>query len=237
MTQHGPKTRGVLFDVDGTLIDSNYLHTLAWWQAFRQAGHDVQMASIHRAVGMGGEKLIAHLLGEGRDADADEALKASHSAVFSTHWPALRPFRCAKELVVQCGDVGLAVVLASSAPQPELKVLRAALDADSSIDAATSASDAEHSKPAPDILAAALKAGGLEPENVVFVGDSVWDVYAASELGIATIALTCGGTSEAELRDAGAVEVFQDPQILLRDLAQSRIGRLAAISAPARNHP
>lgn len=237
MTQHGPKTRGVLFDVDGTLIDSNYLHTLAWWQAFRQAGHDVQMASIHRAVGMGGEKLIAHLLGDGRDPEADAALKASHSAIFSTHWSSLRPFRCAKELLVQCGDVGLSVVLASSAPQPELTVLRAALDADSSIDAATSSSDAEHSKPAPDILAAALKAGGLEAENVVFVGDSVWDVYAASELGIATIALTCGGTSEAELRDAGAVEVFLDPQMLLRELAQSRIGRLAAVSAPGRNHP
>jgi phosphoglycolate phosphatase-like HAD superfamily hydrolase len=237
MTQHGPKTRGVLFDVDGTLVDSSYLHTLAWWQAFRQAGHDVQMASIHRAVGMGGEKVIAHLLGDGRDQDADAGLKAAHGAIFSTHWSSLRPFRFAKELLVQCGDVGLAVVLASSAPKRELGVLRAALDADSCIDAATSSSDAQESKPSPDILAAALRAGKLEAENVVYVGDAVWDVYAATELDSPTIGLTCGGTSEAELRDAGAVDVFRDPQALLQNLAQSRIGRLAAVSAPTRNHP
>lgn len=236
MTQHGPKTRGVLFDVDGTLVDSSYLHTLAWWQAFRQAGHDVQMASIHRAVGMGGERIIAHLLGDGRDQDADAIIQASHSAIFSTHWSSLRPFRYAKELLVQCGDVGLAVVLASSAPKRELGVLRAALDADSCIDAATSSSDAKESKPSPDILIAALKAGNLEAENAVFVGDAVWDVYAASELGIPTIGLTCGGTSEAELREAGAAEVFMDPQALLQNLAQSRIGRLAEVSAPERNH-
>lgn len=230
MIQHATKTRGVLFDVDGTLIDSSYLHTLAWWQSFRQAGHDVQMAAIHRAIGMGGDKIIEHLLGADRDKDDDATLQASHSAIFSTHWSALRPFRGAKALLVQCGEVGLAVVLASSAPERELGVLRAALDADSSIDAATSSSDAQQSKPAPDILAAALEAGKLQAENAVFVGDAVWDVYAAAKLGIPTIALTCGGTSEAELREAGAAEVFADPEELLQNLAQSAIGRLAAAS-------
>ncbi|MCZ2402582.1 HAD family hydrolase [Paenarthrobacter sp. Z7-10] len=226
MTLHGSKELGVLFDVDGTLIDSNYLHTISWWQAFRRVGQDVPMASIHRAIGMGGDKLITHLLGEERNKNDDDVLQASHDAVFSTHWPALRPFAGAKDLLVQCGEVGLAVVLASSARQDELTVLRTALDADSCIDAATSSSDAAESKPAPDIVAAALESCRLQAGHTVFVGDSVWDVYAASKLNIPTIGLTCGGTSDAELREAGAVEVFAHPQALLQDLANSAIGRL-----------
>ncbi len=228
MSGHGGKKIGVLFDVDGTLIDSSYLHTVAWWQAFRRQGLDVQMASIHRAVGMGGDKIIAHLLGPDRNADDDAALEAAHGAIFSTRWPALRAFPGAKDLLVQCADAQLAVVLASSAREDELAVLKAALDADASIDAATSSGDAEHSKPAPDILIAALRAGGLEAANTVYVGDSVWDVYASAELSIPCVGLTCGGTSEAELRAAGAVAVYRDPATLLQELANSPIGKLAA---------
>ncbi|MDJ0354547.1 HAD family hydrolase [Paenarthrobacter sp. PH39-S1] len=231
MTVHGEKKLGVLFDVDGTLIDSSYLHTIAWWEAFRRYGLDVPMASIHRAVGMGGDKLIGHLLGADRDQDNDAALEAAHGAIFSTRWPSLRPFAGAKDLLVQCADAQLAVVLATSAKRDDLTVLRAALDADASIDAATSSADAQESKPAPDILAAALRAGHLEAENVVFVGDSVWDVQAAAKLSIPCIGVTCGGTSEAELKDAGAVAVFEGPQQLLSNLAQSPIGPLAARAA------
>ena len=119
----------VLFDVDGTLVDSSYLHTLAWWQSFRQAGLDVPMASIHRSVGMGGDKLLDHLLPD-RDRDGDDALTASQAAVFATYWPALRRTAGARELLVQCHDVGLAVALASSAHGRDLEMLRAAIDAD-----------------------------------------------------------------------------------------------------------
>lgn len=220
--------RGVLFDVDGTLVDSTYLHTISWWQAFRRMGHDVPMASIHRAIGMGGDKLIAELLGDGRDTGQDETLKSSHDAVFATFWPALRPFAAAKALLTRVAESGLRVVLASSAKQQEFHALQQALDADEAVFAATGAADAEESKPAPDILEAALKAGDLEPENVLFVGDAVWDVYASAKLGIACIGLTCGGTSAAELTDAGASEVYRDPQDLLSALPESAIGALIA---------
>ncbi|THJ65489.1 HAD family hydrolase [Arthrobacter echini] len=221
---------GVLFDVDGTLVDSNYLHTIAWWQSFRRFGHDVAMAEIHRAIGMGGDKLVAHLLGEDRDADQDAEIDSTHGAIFSSFWPSLRAFEGATELVRRCADDGLVVVLASSASQDDLDANRAVIDADEAITAATTTDDAENSKPAPDILQAALDAGGLDAANVVFVGDAVWDVIAASELGIPTIALASGGTSEAELRDAGAVEVYKDIRALLDGFDD---GALHALTSPS----
>ncbi|WP_334170449.1 HAD family hydrolase [Sinomonas sp.] len=222
------RTRGVLFDVDGTLVDSSYFHALAWWEAFRQFEHTVPMSAIHRAVGMGGDKLVAHLLGESRDESQDDELKATHDAVFGTYWPSLVAFDGARSLLKRCAEEGLTVVLASSARDRELRVLRRALDADEAIAAATSSSDAEESKPAPDILAAALDAGGLRAEDAVFVGDAVWDVYAASKLGIPTVGVTCGGTSEGELREAGAAEVYAGPDELLEAFASSALGRLGA---------
>ncbi len=225
--------RGVLFDVDGTLVDSNYQHTLAWWQAFRRFGHDVPAAEIHRAIGMGGDKLVAHLLGDDRDPDQDAELDATHGAVFSTFWPGLRAFEGAGDLVRRCADSGLAVVLASSASQQELGVMRGIIDADASISAATSSSDAENSKPSPDILQAALDAGGLEAAHAVFVGDSVWDVIAAKELGIPTVGLASGGTSEAELWDAGAVQVYKDIRALLDAFDDGPLHALAEPSSSA----
>jgi phosphoglycolate phosphatase-like HAD superfamily hydrolase len=223
--QHGA---AVLFDVDGTLVDSSYIHTLAWWQAFRQAGYDVPMASIHRAVGMGGDRILDHLLPGDRDTAADDTIMTSHAAVFSTFWPALRRFDGARELLAQCFDSGLAVALASSARDRDLEMLRAAIGADAYIHAATSSADAKESKPAPDILVAALRAVGVAAGNAVYVGDAVWDIYAAGKLDIPAIGLTCGGTSEAELRNAGAVEVYDSPRALLDNLAGSAIGKLAA---------
>ncbi|MEC5197861.1 phosphoglycolate phosphatase-like HAD superfamily hydrolase [Arthrobacter sp. PL16] len=227
-TESATERHGVLFDVDGTLVDSNYQHTVAWWQAFRRFGHDVPLAEIHRAIGMGGDKLVEHLLGEDRDPDQDTELDSTHGAIFSAYWPALRPFQGAGELVRRCAEDGLTVVLASSASQQELGVLRGIIDADDAITAATSSSDAENSKPSPDILQAALDAGGLEARNAVFVGDSVWDVLAASELKIPTIGLASGGTSEAELRDAGAVEVYKDIRALLEAFDDGPLHTLAA---------
>jgi len=218
----------VLFDVDGTLVDSSYIHTLAWWQAFRQAGYDVPMASIHRSVGMGGDRILDHLLPENRDPDGDADIMTSHAAVFSTFWPALRRLDGARELLAQCFESGLAVALASSARDRDLEILRATIDADAYIHAATSSADAKESKPAPDILAAALKAVDVPAGNAVYVGDAVWDIYAAGKLNIPAIGLTCGGTSEAELLAAGAAEVYESPRDLLDNLAGSAIGKLAA---------
>lgn len=224
----GPHRKGVLFDVDGTLVDSAYLHTLAWWQAFRQSGFDVPMARIHRCVGMGGARLVDHLLPDGRDKSVDEDVLAAHSGIFGTYWPSLRPLEGARDLLAQCCESGLAVALASSAREQDLKALRASLGADSFIDAATSAADAKESKPEPDILIAALRAVGIDASDAVYVGDAVWDVYAAARIGIPTIGVTCGGTSEAELREAGAVEVYSGPRELLDGLRDSAIGKLLA---------
>ncbi|MEB7503893.1 HAD family hydrolase [Arthrobacter koreensis] len=224
MTETSRPLRGVLFDVDGTLVDSNYLHTVAWWQAFRRLDYDIPMANIHRAIGMGGDKLIGHLLGGDPDPDVEEKLDSSHGAIFSTTWPALRAFDGAADLLRECASRDLAVVLASSASEPELQALRQAISADDAITSVTSSSDAEESKPAPDILQAALESAELEAGDTVFVGDSVWDVKSAAALGIPTIGLMCGGTSEAELREAGAEQVYASPRELLDNLKDSLLG-------------
>jgi phosphoglycolate phosphatase-like HAD superfamily hydrolase len=220
------KKRGVLFDVDGTLIDSSYFHALAWWHAFRREGLDVQISAIHRCVGMGGDKLIEHLV-PGCAKDMREDVKSAHGAVFSTFWPSLRPFDSARDLLAACSGAGLAVGLASSAQERDLAVTRRLLDAGTSIDAWTSSNDADESKPAPDILLACLEKLELSPADVVFVGDAVWDVQAAAAIGIPTIGLTCGGISEAELRGAGAAEVYDNPRHLLENLERSAIGKLS----------
>ncbi|MDP9935514.1 HAD superfamily hydrolase (TIGR01509 family) [Paenarthrobacter nicotinovorans] len=226
MSSESAKTRGVLFDVDGTLIDSSYFHAMAWWQAFRREGFDVEMSAIHRCVGMGGDRLIQSLVPDSTE-ELQEALKSSHSAVFSTFWPALRTFDAARDLLAACSEAGLAVGLASSAQDRDLEVSRKLLDAGSSIDAWTSSNDAKESKPAPDILEACLEKLKLTPKDVVFVGDAVWDVKAGAAIGIPVIALTCGGISAAELRDAGAAEVYDNPRHLLENLEGSLLGKLA----------
>ena len=217
---------GVLFDVDGTLVDTTYLHAVAWWEALRQGDRDVPMAAIHRSIGMGSDRILEHLLGRDRDTDADEALSSAHDVLYGTWWERLRPLPGAAALLRQVAKRGLAVVLASSAKAAELRQLRRVVDADDVITAATSSADAEQSKPAPDILRAALDQSEVDPRRCVFVGDSVWDVQAAGRLDIPCIGLTCGGTSAAELREAGAVAAYADPAALLDALDDSAIAAL-----------
>lgn len=217
---------GVLFDVDGTLVDTNYLHTVCWSEALRQKGNYAPAATIHRAIGMAGDLLLDHLLGSDRDHSADEEMASSHLALYRQYWGRLSPLPGAAELLRSCAEVGLQVVLVSSASDEELIALRRAIDADDAICAATTSEDAETGKPAPDIVAVALSRAGLQPDNAVLVGDSVWDGQAAHRAGLDFIGLTCGGTSEPELRDAHAVEVWPDPRALLAQLTSSRIGRL-----------
>jgi HAD superfamily hydrolase (TIGR01509 family) len=216
--------KAVLFDVDGTLVDTNYLHAVAWWEAFAQAGHHVPMARIHRAVGMGSDRLLDALLPGDRDRDADGGLTTAHAALYSVYWCRLQPLPGATRLLRACHDHGLRVVLASSADPDELKVLRAALDADDAIDAATSAGDVDSSKPAPDLVQVALEQAGASPAETVFVGDSVWDVHACRQAGVRCIGLLSGGTSRAELTDAGAVAVYDGPD----DLVEAFPGWLTA---------
>ncbi len=217
---------GVLFDVDGTLVDTTFLHAVCWGESLRQHGHHVTTADIHHGIGMASGELLTALLGEGRDRGADDALKDAHLTLYRQWWGRLVPLPGAADLLRACSDRGLDVVLASSASAEELAKLTSALDAGDAITEATSSADAEAGKPAPDILQAALEQSGLAAERVVFVGDAVWDGAAAQRAGVIFVGLTCGGTPESELRAAGAVEVWRDPADLKEHFAGSALGKL-----------
>ncbi|GAA4883802.1 HAD family hydrolase [Kitasatospora terrestris] len=214
-----------LFDVDGTLVDTAYLHTLAWWEALRQYGHDVDAARVHRAVGMGADQLLDHLLGEDRRRDDDEAVTAAHLALWARSWPSLRPFPGAAELLRECARRGWRVVLATSASAREAEALRRALEVDDALAAVTTADDVAASKPAPDLVHAALERVDGVAERSVFVGDAVWDVRAAGRAGVRCVAVESGGLCSRELRAAGAAEVHADVATLLHALDDSLLAR------------
>jgi HAD superfamily hydrolase (TIGR01509 family) len=216
--------RAALFDVDGTLVDTNYLHAVTWWEAFAQAGYHPPMADIHRAIGMGSGQLLDKLLPPDRDRDGDADVRAAHTTLYATYWSRLRPLPGAADLLRACKRRGLAVVLASSADEPEFKALRAALDAEDAVDAATFAGDVESSKPAPDLVQAALDRAGVPASAAVFTGDTVWDVQACRKAGVRCIGLLSGGVSREELIAAGAAEVYPGPADLLAGLHGSLLG-------------
>jgi HAD superfamily hydrolase (TIGR01549 family) len=218
-------TEAVLFDVDGTLVDTNYLHAETWWEAFRQHGHAVDMAAVHRAIGMGSDKLLDHLLPEDRDRDADDDIRAAHKTLYRVFWTRLRAFDGAADLLRACAGRGLKVVLASSADGDEMQALLAALDADDVITAVTSSADAEQSKPAPDIVEVALERGGVRADQAIFVGDTVWDVQACRHAGLPCVAVLSGGIGADELRDAGAVAVYDGTAHLLAEFDRSPLAK------------
>jgi HAD superfamily hydrolase (TIGR01509 family) len=201
---------GVLFDLDGTLVDTTYIHTVCWWHACAQFGHIVPMAVLHRAVGMGSDFLIGHVLGPDRDPRHDEEIAAAHAALFATWFELVRPTPGAPGLLQWCRDQRLTVALASSATPRDLEAMLDVLD-HPDFDVVTTSQDADRSKPAPDLVAVSLERSGLEPHEAVYVGDSVWDMKAAGGIGMPCVGLTCGGTSSMELLDAGASWVFRDP--------------------------
>jgi HAD superfamily hydrolase (TIGR01509 family) len=214
-------TKGVLFDVDGTLVDTNYLHVVAWWHAFRAHGHDVSMTDLHRTVGQGSDNFVSSILGHD-----DEALADAHSDFYAAHLYELRAFPDAADLLRACKKGGLAVVLATSASEKEAEHLTDALAVDDAIDIVTTKDDAGSSKPAPDIVQTALDKAGLSPADAVFVGDTIWDVEAAGRAGLPCIAVLSGGIGQDELRNAGAVAVYRDVAQLLREFDDSPLGAL-----------
>ena len=222
-----PATRpGVLYDVDGTLLDTNYLQVLAWWQAFRDTGHpDVSMADCHRAIGIASAELVGHLLGD--DAPDTEDVVEAKGRRYEPLRELVVAFPRVDELLAACREQGLAVVLATSGMQSDLEWMQPAIGGEDVVDGATTSADVEAAKPAPDLLQTAVADHGLDPARTVAVGDTVWDVRAARDAGLPCIALTCGGISRAELEDAGADEVYDDPADLLAHLDDSLIGRAA----------
>jgi phosphoglycolate phosphatase-like HAD superfamily hydrolase len=207
--------RAVLFDIDGTLVDSNDQHVNAWAFAFRDIGRPQELDDIGRQIGKAGELLIPALAPD-LDAEAREALSAAHDRYFKDlYFENVRAFPCATDLARRIHRDGRKVVLASSAKSDELDHYAALLGIADILDAATSSEDVETSKPAPDIFAAALERVGCPAEEAIAIGDTIWDVQAAARAGIATIGLTSGVYDETALRDAGAVAVFADVAALL----------------------
>ncbi|MBW5424902.1 HAD-IA family hydrolase [Streptomyces sp. BG9H] len=218
--------RAALFDVDGTLTDTNHLHVVTWWEAFRQAGHHVATHDIHHAIGLGSTDLIAHLLGDDRDHDRDEEISAAHSTLYGTYFDRLSALNGARDLLHALHGRGRRIVLATSAGGAELGALRRAIDADDVIAGIASADDVESGKPAPDPVHHALDIAECAPDEALFVGDTVWDMRAASRAGVRSIALLSGGIPRADLEEAGAGAVYADPADLLGHLdSEALIGK------------
>jgi len=218
-----PPLPGVLFDIDGTLIDTNYLHVLAWSQAFRDTGHEgVAMASIHRAIGITSGELVRHVLGE----DDDAAVQA-HSTRYAALHDQVVVFPAVADLLHACAARGLAVVLATSGSAEDLERVLPAIGGGDAVHGVTTSAAVGASKPAPDLLDAAMHEHGLHPARTVVVGDTVWDVESARKAGLPCIGLISGGTAAAELRDAGVTAVYDDPADLLAHLDESVLADMA----------
>ncbi|MER5727268.1 HAD family hydrolase [Streptomyces sp. NPDC002138] len=220
--------RAALFDVDGTLTDTNHLHVVSWWEALRQGGHQVPTHAVHRAIGLPGEDLLDHLLGEDRDRSGDERLSAAHDTLYAEYFHRLTAFDAAADLLRTLAGAGWKVLLVTSAKNSELEALREAIGADDALTDTATSDDVEQGKPAPDPVRHALDLAGVAPERAVFVGDSVWDMKAATRAGVAVVGLLCGGISRKELEEGGAAAVYQDPAGLLAALDASPFSRVPA---------
>jgi phosphoglycolate phosphatase-like HAD superfamily hydrolase len=210
MTEPAPSTAdapgAVLFDVDGTLVDTVYQHVMAWWEAFTEAGHAVSAYDIHHAIGRGSEDLVESLLGRG-----DDAVVEGHRRKWGDVRERTSAFHRVPELLRHCADRGLRVVLCTSGEAPDLDFFVKAIGGDGPVHAIVSSEDVEQSKPSPEIVDKAVGAAGVPAARCVMVGDTAYDMQAAVRAGVRGIGVRCGGICESELRDAGASEVYGNP--------------------------
>ncbi len=208
--------RAVVLDVDGTLVDSVYQHTLAWSRAFQLAGHSVETWRIHRHIGMGGDKLVAAVAGEAVEETSGDRIREVWEQEYDAIIGDVGLLDDARELLVALRDRDLRIGLASSSIPKHAEYAFTLLDAKRIADLTTTSEDAEESKPDEELVAVALKRLGTT--NAVLIGDAVWDVEAASRAGLPTIGLRSGGYGRQELLDAGAVAVYEGPGDLLAHL-------------------
>ena len=201
-----------ILDVDGTLVDTNYHHAIAWYRAFREHDLAPPVWVIHRHIGMGGDQLVAAVAGEDAEERAGDSIREAEKRLYAELIDEVRPFEGARELIEELKRREHAIVLASSAKEEEVDHYLDLLDARNLADAWTTSADVEATKPEPDLVAAAMqKAGEL---SAVMVGDTTWDVEAAARAEVKTICVLTGGFGEEELREAGAVDVFASPNEL-----------------------
>ena len=212
-----------ILDIDGTLVDSNYFHAVAWYRAMVGHGHhSLPMWRIHRAIGMGSDQLIGALLGDDVEEREGDDIRDTEKERYFELIEEVRPLDGARELIEDLKRDGRTVVLASSAKPDEVEHYLDLLDARELADAWTTSGDVERTKPYPDLVNAALKRAGGGP--AVMVGDSVWDCKAAENAGVDTVAVLTGGFSDSELLKAGAVVVFPSIQELRRRLSWTPLG-------------
>jgi HAD superfamily hydrolase (TIGR01509 family) len=206
-----------ILDIDGTLVDTNYQHAVAWYRAFRQNGIVLPVWRIHRHIGMGGDQVIAALTDERTDEEKGDDIRAAEKALYMAMIEEVEPFDGARELIERLKSAGKTVVMASSAKDTEVDHYLDLLDAREVADDWTTSADVESTKPNPDLVQAALDKAGTEPGDAVMLGDTPWDCEAAKRAGVETVALLTGGFSEEELTEAGAIAVFESiPELLER---------------------
>ncbi len=210
--------RAVIFDIDGTLIDSVDLHAASWQEALRHFGHDLSYDRVRAQIGKGGDLLLPALLPEDEVRRWGEEIEAFRKDLFKrVYLPRVRPFPMVRELFERIEEADLRIALASSAKGDELQNYKELAGIADLLDAETSSDDAERSKPHPDIFEAALgRLGGMDPSEVVAIGDTPYDAESAGKAGLRTIGMLCGGWSEAALRGAGCIAIYRDPADLLR---------------------
>jgi HAD superfamily hydrolase (TIGR01509 family) len=195
-----------ILDIDGTLVDTNYHHALAWFRAFKQHGIVLPIWRIHRHMGMGGDQLIASLCGDDTEREQGDDIRAAEKVLYFELIEDVVPLLGSRELIEDLKRRGHAVVLASSAKAEEVDHYLDLLDARELADDWTTSADVESTKPRPDLVNAAMEKAGTD--DAVMIGDTTWDVEAAKRAGVPAVTVRTGGFSEAELRDAGAVDVF-----------------------------
>jgi HAD superfamily hydrolase (TIGR01509 family) len=215
-----------ILDIDGTLMDTNYHHAIAWYRAFRQHGIVLPIWRIHRHIGMGGDQLVEALAGKEVDEEHGDAIRTAESALYLAFIDEVEPMDGARELICELKDRGSEVILASSAKAKEVDHYLDVLDARELADGWTTSADVEATKPEPDLVAAALEKVG-DGEGVM-IGDTPWDVIAAQRAGVQTVAVLTGGFSEQELTEAGALSVFESVRDLQGALDDTPLGEPAA---------
>jgi HAD superfamily hydrolase (TIGR01509 family) len=211
-----------ILDVDGTLIDSNYQHAIAWYRAFRMHGLTLPVWRVHRAIGMGGDQLVPYLAGEGFDEEHGDTVRLEEHALYAQLIAEVQPFAGARGLIEDLRSRGGKVVIASSAQAADLARYLDLLDARELVDGWTDSDSVQRTKPAPDLVQAALDIAG--EGDAVMVGDSTWDIEAAKKLDVPTIAVRTGGFGADELRDAGAVAVYDSIGELRERLSETAFG-------------
>lgn len=222
--QHHPlSVTTAILDIDGTLVDTNYHHTIAWARAFRRFDIGIALWRIHRHIGMGGDQVVTSLCGQEVEDEHGDDIRTAETEEYGRLIDEVRPMEGSRELIVELKRRGHTVVLASSAKEDEVDHYLDLLDAREIADAWTMSDDVESTKPAPDLVHAALDLTDDDAGSAVMIGDTPWDVKAAQEAGVETITVVTGGFSEQELTEAGTVATFESVAELAERLDETRL--------------